>query len=135
VARPADVRDEPLRQALLQAERALDEGEYRAAVEACVAAYERLVELRPDMLIPPRFSHSAAPPQLGRPGAPAGPPGGVLVPGAARPWPSDHGVRLDVVEGQPPRLTLTKERFTLSEAATYVEYTLDMALRAQRQPG
>jgi hypothetical protein len=123
-----------MRQALLEAEQALDGGEYRAAVEACVAAYTRLIELHPDLLIPPRLSHSVAAPQLGPSGGSTGPPGGVLVPGSPRPWPSDHGVRLDVVEGQPPRLTLTKDHFTLSEAATYVEYTLDMALRAQRAP-
>jgi hypothetical protein len=37
-------------------------------------------------------------------------------------------------EGDKASLTFAKERFTLSEAATYFEYTLDMVMRAQRRP-
>jgi hypothetical protein len=124
-----------MRQALAEAELALDDGEYAASVRRCVAAYCRLIELRPDMIIAPHFGHSFAPPQLSRPGAAPPPPGGGgLVMGGPRPWPSDHGVRFDMPEGQKPMLTFAKDRFTLSEAATYFEYTLDMVLRAQRRP-
>jgi hypothetical protein len=125
---PADVTDAQMRQALLVAEAALDEGDYLGSVRAAVDAFARLIELRPDMLIEPP-PHRASPPQLGRGGPPAA---GGLVLGGPRPWPSDHGVSLVRQAGQPPVLSFAKQRFTLSEAATYFEYTLDMVLRAQR---
>jgi hypothetical protein len=131
----AEVTDDALRGALAEAETALDDGDYATCVHHCVSAYCRLIELRPDMIIAPRFSHSSSPPQSSA--APAG--GGGALGGvgmaAPRPWPSDHGVRFATDEnGQKPSLTFAKERFTLSEAATYFEYTLDMVLRAQRRP-
>jgi len=125
-----EVADEPMREALASAEAALDEGDYGGSVRACVEAYRRLIAVRPDMIIAPRFSHSFAAPQSG------GPTGGAIggQPLAApRPWPSDHGVRFSM-DAEVPELTFSKERFTLSEAATYFEYTLDMVLRAQRRP-
>jgi hypothetical protein len=128
----AEVTDQALRQALAQAEAALDEGEYARSVRHCVVAYCRLIEQRPDMIIAPRFGHSFSPPQHDPGRAPQG--AGGLVMGGPRPWPSDHGVRFSMEEGQKPTLTFSKERFTLSEAATYFEYTLDMVLRAQRHP-
>jgi len=119
-----EVSDEALRQMLAEAEGALDEGEYVTSVRRSAAAYCRLIEQRPDMIIAPRFGPGAAPPQGG----------GGLVLGGPRPWPSDHGVHFKAEDGQKPTLTFAKERFTLSEAATYFEYTLDMVLRAQRHP-
>jgi hypothetical protein len=118
-----------MREALAEAESALDDGDYLRCVRQCVAAYCRLIDVRPDMIVAPRFAHASSPPQS----APAG--GGALGGvgmGAPRPWPSDHGVRFAMDEGQKPTLTIAKERFTLSEAATYFEYTLDMVLRSQR---
>jgi hypothetical protein len=123
----AEVTDAPLRESLTQAESSLDDGEYTASVRYCVTAYARLIDLRPDMLIAPPFARGPVPSGGG------GGLGGVGQ-GAPRPWPSDHGVRLVLDEREPPSLTFTKDRFTLSEAATYFEYTLDMVLRAQRRP-
>jgi hypothetical protein len=123
----AEISDQDLRKSLADAETALDEGDYPRSVRCSVAAYCELIEQRPDMIIAPRLRHSFSPPQGG-----AG--GGGLVMGGPRPWPSDHGVHFDMDEGQKPSLTFAKERFTLSEAATYFEYTLDMVLRAQRHP-
>lgn len=119
MAATSDVTDGPMREALAAAEAALDEGDYAGSVQRTVSAYERLIDLRPDMIIGPRFAH----------GPGAGPPGA-----GPRPWPSDHGVRFSMDATGTPALTFAKQRFTLSEAATYFEYTLDMALRAQRQP-
>ena len=118
-----EVVDEGLRQTLAEAEAALDLGEYARSVRSSAAAYCQLIEQRPDMIIAPRFGPGAPPPQ-----------GGGLTMGGPRPWPSDHGVRFNAEDGQKPTLTFVKERFTLSEAATYFEYTLDMVLRAQRHP-
>jgi hypothetical protein len=131
----AEVSDASIRATLADAETALDDGDYAGSVQHSVAAYCRLIELRPDMIIAPRFAHSNAPPQLGQggPGGGGGALGGVGLAGP-RPWPSDHGVRFAMEDGDKPCLTFAKERFTLSEAATYFEYTLDMVLRAQRRP-
>src|SRR5438552_18036745 len=101
-----EVSDEDMRQCLADAEAALDEGEYSSSVRRSVAAYCQLIEQRPDMIIAPRFSHRFAPPQ-------GGAAGGGLTMGGPRPWPSDHGVRFDMEEGQKPTLTFAKERFTL----------------------
>jgi hypothetical protein len=130
----AEVADEQLRQSLSAAEAALDDGEYAASVRQSVGAYCRLIELRPDMIIAPRFARSFSPPQLGQPDAGAPPGIGGQSMAAPRPWPSDHGVSFKIDEAGHPSLTFAKERFTLSEAATYFEYTLDMVLRAQRRP-
>jgi hypothetical protein len=130
MASVAEVQDGPLREALAAAESALDAGDYLGSVQRSVEAYSRLIAQRPDMIIPPP-THRAAPPQVSR-GAPLG--GGGLFIGGPRPWPSDHGVQFVQSADQPPALSFTKQRFTLSEAATYFEYTLDLALRAQRHP-
>jgi hypothetical protein len=125
----ADVVDSRLRASLTSAETALDDGDYAGSVHASVDAYRHLVEARPDMIVAPRFAHRFAAPQLGQA---SGGIGGQSM-AAPRPWPSDHGV-LFSMDGDEPELTFAKERFTLSEAATYFEYTLDLALRAQRLP-
>ena len=131
MASVAEVQDGPLREALAAAESALDAGDYLGSVQRSVEAYSRLIAQRPDMIIPPP-PHRAAPPQVSR-GAPLG--GGGLFIGGPRPWPSDHGVQfVQAAVDTPPALSFTKQRFTLSEAATYFEYTLDLALRAQRHP-
>jgi hypothetical protein len=128
----AEVTDPAMQQALAEAEDALDAGAYATSVHHCVSAYSRLIDVRPDMIIAPRFAHSSAPPQQAGSGG-GGALGGVGL-AAPRPWPSDHGVRFAMDSGGKPSLTFAKERFTLSEAATYFEYTLDMVLRAQRHP-
>jgi hypothetical protein len=123
----SEVIDPLLREPLEEAESALDDGDYATSVRRCVAAYACLIERRPDMIIAPRVPGSAAG------GAGGGGLGGVGQ-GAPRPWPSDHGVRFALEDDGKPTLTVAKERFTLSEAATYFEYTLDMVVRAQRRP-
>ena len=125
----AEVLEPRLRELLVAAESALDDGDYTGSVQASVDAYRRLIEVRPDMIVAPRFAHRFAAPQLGQA---SGGIGGQSM-AAPRPWPSDHGVQFSMA-GDKPELTFAKERFTLSEAATYFEYTLDMALRAQRHP-
>jgi hypothetical protein len=129
MASPTDLTDEAIRTALVSAEAALDDGDYAASVRHSVDAYRRLIALRPDMIVAPRFGHSFSPPQTGQ--APAGIGGQSMA--APRPWPSDHGVHFNMQEGAAPELSFAKEHFTISEAATYFEYTLDMALRAQRR--
>ena len=89
----AEVTDSLMRDSLKQAESALDDGDYPACVHACVFAYARLIDVRPDMIIAPRFSHASAPPQSGRSAPTRGGGLGGVGMAAPRPWPSDHGVR------------------------------------------
>ena len=51
---------------------------------------------------------------------------------ALLPWPVRLGVDLSFDEHDKPHLTFEKEEFSMSEAASYFEYTLDFAMRAQR---
>jgi len=51
---------------------------------------------------------------------------------ALQPWPVRLGVGLSFDENDKPYLSFEKEEFSLSEAVSYFEYTLDFALRAQR---
>jgi hypothetical protein len=39
------------------------------------------------------------------------------------------GANLHLAEGEPPRIEYQRERFSLSEAITYYEYTLGAAVR------
>jgi hypothetical protein len=114
----AEITDTELHEALQAAESALDDGDYAVSVHRSVAAYTRLIQLRPDMIVD-RVVRGRI--------------GGQSM-AAPRPWPSDHGVHFSMDEAGKPTLSFAKERFTVSEAATYFEYTLDMALRAQRTP-
>jgi hypothetical protein len=117
----SDVTDPMHRAALVEAERALDDGEYSEVVHRCADVYRQLVEARPDLMPPPMAMGSL--PLDGRPPAR----------GAPRPWPSLLGAALRVDDDGKPSISFEKERFTMSEAVTYFEYTLDAAIRAQRQ--
>jgi hypothetical protein len=125
----AEITDTALHAALASAEACLDDGAYADSVHHSVDAYTLLIAQRPDMIVAPRFGHSFAAPQLGA--STGGAIGGQSM-AAPRPWPSDHGVRFSMDETSHPVLTFAKDHFTLSEAATYFEYTLDMVLRAQK---
>jgi len=51
---------------------------------------------------------------------------------ALRPWPEMLGVGIHFDAHGTPHFTFEKETFSLSEAVSYFEYTLDVASRAQR---
>jgi len=125
MASPTDITDPALREQMLDADRALDTGEYLGSIQRCADVFERLLRQRPDVFVPPpdlaRLSSAPRPPIGGRRG----------------PWPSQFGVQLSLEgEGaeQQPRFTYAKEHFSMTEAAAYFEYTLDALLYAQRTP-
>ncbi|MGH2364121.1 MAG: hypothetical protein ACRDGF_03280 [Chloroflexota bacterium] len=121
MAKPADVTDPTVQALLLEAEADVDTKNYDGAVRKCMAAYSHLIDIRPDVIVPPG-SRAGAAPSFDR----------VLRAMPARPWPDVCGVDLLWKEGDKPRLVAGKDRFTLSDAVTYLEYTLDTAMRAQR---
>jgi hypothetical protein len=120
---PTELTDPFCRTALLEAEQALDAGDYLGTVRKCVEVYSRIAAQRPEMVLRPPN------PLMPLPRAQA-------VREARRnvlqPWPVRLGVGLSFDEHDKPHLIFQKEEFSMSEAASYFEYTLDFALRAQR---
>ncbi|HUZ78420.1 MAG TPA: hypothetical protein VMV93_12655 [Chloroflexota bacterium] len=113
---------EAVRAALAAADQALADGDYTASVRRSVAAYELLLAQRPELM-------PAPPSGLLRRDGP-------LIPDMPRtmragPWPSTMGVKLALDQGK-PKLTFEKERFSMSEAAAYYEYTRDLVDAAGR---
>jgi hypothetical protein len=108
---------------LIEAEQALDKGDYLGTVRRCVEVYSRIAEQRPEMILRPANELMALPQarsvREGRRNA-------------LLPWPGRLGVDISFDEQGKPHLTFEKEEFSLSEAASYFEYTLDIAIRAQR---
>jgi hypothetical protein len=123
MARPTDLTDPFVQTALVEAEQALDTGDYLRTVRKCVEVYSRIAEQRPEMILRPPNELMALPQarsvREGRRNA-------------LLPWPVRLGVDISFDEQGKPHLTFQKEEFSLSEAASYFEYTLDIAIRAQR---
>lgn len=118
MARPRDVTDPVRREVLERAEAALDLEEWDTTVHLVVDLYAELVRSAPEILI--ASSPSEPLPLYGR------------VPDRAmhRPWPTTMGVTFAMTDGA-PTMEFTKEHFTMSEAISYFEYTLEAAIRAQ----
>lgn len=123
MAKPTDLIDPFFRTTLVEAEQSLDAGDYLGTVRKCVEVYRRIAELQPEMILKPPN------PLMPLPRARSVREGrrNTLIP-----WPVRLGVGLSFDEHNKPHLTFEKEEFSLSEAASYFEYTLDMAMRVQR---
>ena len=122
MATPTDLTDPFFHTTLVEAEQALDAGDYLTTVRKCVEVYSRIAAQRPEMVLrPPGELSSATCPSVreGRRNA-------------LLPWPVRLGVGISFDESGKPHLTFEKQEFSLSEAASYFEYTLDIAIRAQR---
>jgi hypothetical protein len=123
MAKPTDLIDPFFRTTLLEAEQALNTGDYLSTVRKCVEVYRRIAELRPEMILKPPNPLMPLPPARSvREGRRH----------ALLPWPVRLGVGISFDEHDKPLLTFEKEEFSLSEAASYFEYTLDVAIRVQR---
>ena len=123
MAKPTDLIDPFFQTALVEAEQALDAGDYLGTVRKCVEVYSRIAEQRPDMILrPPKELMPLPRARSVREGRR----------NALLPWPVRLGVDISFDEQGKPHLSFAKEEFSLSEAASYFEYTLDMAIRAQR---
>ena len=123
MAKPTDLIDPFFRTTLLEAEQALDAGNYLETVRKCVAVYSRIAAQRPEMILrPPKELMPLPQARSVREGRR----------NALLPWPVRLGVGISFDENDTPHLTFEKEEFSMSEAASYFEYTLDVALRTQR---
>jgi hypothetical protein len=123
MAKPSDLVDPFFQKTLVEAEQALDAGDYLQTVRKCVEVYSRIAEQRPEIILKPPNQLMPLPRarsvREGRRNA-------------LMPWPVRLGVGISFDEHDKPYLTFKKEEFSLSEAASYFEYTLDVAMRAQR---
>ena len=121
--KPTDLTDPYFQTTLVEAEQALDKGDYLGTVRKCVEVYSRIAEQRPEMILRPPNELMALPHarsvREGRRNA-------------LLPWPVRLGVGISFDENDKPHLIFEKEEFSMSEAASYFEYTLDIAVRAQR---
>jgi hypothetical protein len=123
MAKPTDLTDPFFQTTLVEAEQALDQGDYLGTVRRCVEVYRRIAEQRPEMILrPPNELMPLPQARSVREGRR----------NALLPWPVRLGVGISFDEQGKPHLTFEKEEFSLSEAASYFEYTLDIAVRAQR---
>jgi hypothetical protein len=123
MAKPTDLIDPFFRTALVEAEQALDAGDYLETVRKCVAVYSRIAEQRPEMILrPPNELMPLPRARSVREGRR----------NALLPWPVRLGVNISFDEHDKPHLIFEREEFSLSEAASYFEFTLDVAMRVQR---
>jgi hypothetical protein len=123
MAKSTDLMDPFFRTTLVEAEQALDAGDYLGTVRKCVEVYRRIAEQRPEMILRPPNQLMALPRarsiREGRRNT-------------LLPWPVRLGVGLSFDENDKPHLIFEREEFSMSEAASYFEYTLDVAICAQR---
>ena len=120
MAKPTDLTDPFFQTALVEAEQALDVGDYLRTVRQCVEVYSRIAAQRPDMILKPPSQLMPLPQaravREGRRNA-------------LLPWPVRLGVGISFDESGKPHLTFRE--FSMSEAAPIFEYTLDVAMRAR----
>lgn len=102
MSKPDQIKDESLRDGVLAARQAMRAGEHTEAVRCCVSAYERFLAAHADLLKQPAGMGNRLAPAM---------------------WPR-LGANLTVADGL-PSFEWHRERFSLSEAATYYEFTVD----------
>ena len=110
MANPEDITDPALRSSLESASNLLDDGEYLASVKQSVEAFLQLAAIHPEAIAKPPGPHEPT--------------------NVARSWPSYLGVTM-LWENDKPKMQFDKERFSMSEAASYFEYIMRESARAQ----
>ena len=130
---PSDITDTTLREALEEADRLLDEGDFAGASRKCAETYLLLLERHPELI----------PTDTGaiRPGAyqpqPGADRGALRAFGEARAtrgafWPVTGSIQVLVGPDRKPALHYSKERFSFSEAAGYYEFLINQVWRLQQ---
>src|SRR5712692_10808080 len=100
---PTDLTDPFCRTALLEAEQALDAGDYLDTVRKCVEVYSRIVAQRPEMVLRPPNPLMPLPRAQSVREARRN---------ALQPWPVRLGVGLRFDEHDKPHLIFQKEEFS-----------------------
>ncbi|HEX5367958.1 MAG TPA: hypothetical protein VFY10_00940 [Dehalococcoidia bacterium] len=134
MARIEDVKDPLYRTALEQIDNLLGEGDYTGAAKKAAETYVNLVSQHPE-LIPPTAVALAPQATPGLPGAarsPSPPAGGAGFGANRFGWPNTGALRVQFGPDRLPIVTYDKERYSFSEAATYFEFVMGEAIRAQQ---
>ena len=121
----ADVQNPALRDQLNEIERWIDDGEYARAARACADIFMALLTRHPELLPPASL-------RPGQPGLQAGE--NIAFYNTNREirrafWPITGGIRIVVNDAGKPELVFDKERFSLSEALTYFEFTVEQVAK------
>jgi hypothetical protein len=113
MAKPEQVADPELRGLIESAHALMRGGKATDAVETLARAYLQLLAMKPELL------DETIEPRPGR-----------TLPAVMR-WPAlGANLALDSVLQKQPRIEFIRERFSVSEAITYYEYTLERAIAA-----
>jgi len=108
MASTTDIKDSTVRDGLQQAEAWIDEGDYLAASKKCAELYVEYLRTHPDPETPNAGYNPAA----------FGINRGIL-------WPRTGGISIRRDEQGRPGAYYDKERFSLTEALTYFEFTME----------
>jgi hypothetical protein len=129
---PSDIKDPVFRQALEDADRHLNEGDYGAASRTCAETYLLLLKKHPE-LIPPDTGALTPGAYQPRPSADRGALAAFSNARASRAafWPVTGSIQVLVDEHRQPRLHFSKERFSFSEAAGYYEFLINEVWRLE----
>ena len=121
----ADIANPTLRDQMNEIERWIDDGDYARAARSCADIYLDLLARHPELLPPAAL-------RPGQPGLQAGE--NVAFYNTNREirravWPITGGIRVVVGEDGKPSLVFDKERFSMSEALTYFEFTVEQVAK------
>ncbi|MFI4975010.1 MAG: hypothetical protein ACHP84_10770 [Caulobacterales bacterium] len=115
MARPSDISNDELRDAVEVAFAAMRAGRGGEAVHACATAYLRFLEIHPDVKAETTLMRDRAIPRLLR-------------------WPN-LGANMvpESVRAGDPKIEFERERFSVAEAMTYYQFVLDEILDKQQR--
>jgi hypothetical protein len=119
---PSDIRDEPLRRLMEQANAAFDDGRNRECVERCAEAYLRTLQQFP--MVMAALQRTLADEKI-REGIEAR-----IVRVAPYMWPR-FAAKLEM-GGPEPRIVFERERPSFSETVEYYEFTLNLIAQAEQ---
>jgi len=135
MAEPCDIEDPAFRSALQDAERLIDDGDYKAASSKMVDTFIQLVAAHPELMPPPGMQETQPLDPAGQPRVAEGV-SGLANQEAVRKWranwwPGTGTISVVVKEGG-PQAVWAKDRVSLSETLAYFEFLVQQLANAQR---
>ena len=135
MAEPSDIKDPAFRAALQEAERLIDDGDYKAASTKMVDTFIQLVAAHPDMMPPAGVQEVQPLDPTGQPRIAEGV-SGLAHQEAMRKWRANWwpgtGTISVVVKENGPQAVWAKDRVSLSETLAYFEFLVQQVANAQK---
>ncbi len=134
MARIEDVKDPVYRTALEDIDNLLGDGDYTGAAKKAADTYVSLMAKHPEMIpaAPAVVAPQTTPGQPSAARGPAPPAGGAGFGANRFGWPNTGALRVQFGPDRQPIVTYDKERYSFSEAATYFEFVMGEAIRAEQ---